>query len=423
MPASVAIEPTVCGASPDSTLTSTPCSRRNAIVSRVSGRSSSARTDDSERLQRWRAASGSAGNGAGRRPEGDDAPSGLLMRARLAGQRRRAGTAPARRARTASADAQSAPAPAARETGSARRRARAVQAAPPAIASSVRLRASDDAANRPSASTSSSSATPCAGAHRDDAQPRLGQRPGLVDADRVHRGQRLDRVQLLRKRPDAGHARAPPPHRSTDTSSTSPSGTSVTMPATAVSIACLSPTSCLPEHDDEHGAERHHHGQQHVQQPVDRELERGARMAELAGRARRCRRRSSLRRPPSTSNAPVPSMTNEPDRTSSPAARGDCGATRPSGSTRPAGARRSDAGSRRRRPGRRERAGRGRPRRPPRLQRRWLAVPDDRRPRRDERCERVELALRAQLLPDPDRRVADDDRRGRVHRASLRRPG
>ncbi len=35
----------------------------------------------------------------------------------------------------------------------------------------------------------------------DDSQRRLGERPGLIDADRVHRGERLDRVELLREDP------------------------------------------------------------------------------------------------------------------------------------------------------------------------------------------------------------------------------
>ena len=39
------------------------------------------------------------------------------------------------------------------------------------------------------------------GLDRDDAQAGLRQRPGLVEAERVDRGERLDRVQLLGERP------------------------------------------------------------------------------------------------------------------------------------------------------------------------------------------------------------------------------
>ena len=42
--------------------------------------------------------------------------------------------------------------------------------------------------------------------HLDQAQCGLGERSGLVDADRVHRGQGLDRVELLGQHPAAGHA-------------------------------------------------------------------------------------------------------------------------------------------------------------------------------------------------------------------------
>ena len=57
------------------------------------------------------------------------------------------------------------------------------------------------------------------------------------------------------------------------------------MPATAVSTALPHGHVLLRERDDEHGAERHHHGEQDVEEAVDRALERRARVAELARRA------------------------------------------------------------------------------------------------------------------------------------------
>jgi hypothetical protein len=119
---------------------------------------------------------------------------------------------------------------------------------------------------------------------RDDAQPRLRERASLVDADCVHRGQRLDRVQLLCEGSRAGHSErrrrigdGREQHEALGNEGDHAGDRSVDR--------VPEPDVLLPERDDEHGAERHHHGQQRVQQPVDRELERGARMAELSGGA------------------------------------------------------------------------------------------------------------------------------------------
>ena len=76
-----------------------------------------------------------------------------------------------------------------------------------AIASSVAFRAGD--AGRETAERAASSLvgpTPAAGSSVDDAQARLRQRAGLVEADDVDGGERLDRVQLLRERAAPRHA-------------------------------------------------------------------------------------------------------------------------------------------------------------------------------------------------------------------------
>ena len=75
-----------------------------------------------------------------------------------------------------------------------------------AIACSVMLRAEALAASVASARCTPRSSRLVRRQHLDDAQRGLGQGSGLVDADRVDRRQRLDRVQLLRQHAPARHA-------------------------------------------------------------------------------------------------------------------------------------------------------------------------------------------------------------------------
>ncbi len=186
-------------------------------------------------------------------------------------------------------------------------------------------------------------------------------------------------------------------------------GTSVTIPATAVSTAWSIPTSCLRRATISIDPERHHHREQHVEQPVDRALERRARMAELARRPREAlgvalgTDRRDLERPGSLDD-------ERPGANLLARSRARPRPTRRSGSTRRSEARSSatqepvgddlvawreadeialdDLGD---------------------VKPARLAVTDDGRLRRHERRQLVELLLGPELLPDPDARVGDDD--------------
>ncbi len=210
---------------------------------RVSARSGAA----PPRARRSRAARRSAG---GARPRRASAASGRSPRARASTRRpcalalarrlprgSRAARARARRGRSA---------PSASATALQRRRLEkgtspsSALRAPPGrrrrAPRSVRLRADALRRERRRANALSSLARRRARDHLDHPQRGLGERPGLVDADRVHRGQRLDRVELLGE-----HAATRHPHRRRRVGQADqhirPSGTSVTTPAVEVATA------------------------------------------------------------------------------------------------------------------------------------------------------------------------------------------
>ena len=147
----------------------------------------------------------------------------------------------------------------------------------------VAFRTAEEAANRPSSSPSD-----CRAGDVDDPQRGLGQGAGLVEADDIDGGERLDRVQLLRQR-------APPRHpqrgdrvgeageqdqpfrdeRDDGGDRGRHRGVQRRVP--------------VPERVPEHDAERHHHGDEHEQELVQGALERRARVAEGARLARQPR--------------------------------------------------------------------------------------------------------------------------------------
>ena len=197
MPASRAIAATVSGASPEMTRSSTPSRRKNSTVSRASRAQLLGEDDEPERLQA----------GGGRRParatrgvaERDHAAAAAPARARVA------------RARP-SANSSGAPSTYARRrrvVSALQRRARGERhvvlgrspprPGPRPRSPQRRVRAGELAAKRPSARAQL--------AARRSIAARRGRRaggcvsvPGLVEAEHVDRGERLDRVQLLRQR-------------------------------------------------------------------------------------------------------------------------------------------------------------------------------------------------------------------------------
>ena len=184
--------------------------RRGRRSSRASpGRSSSASTASPSGAQRRRAGVGvvreaRVASSRSRRPAGR--PSWWSRGDARRGHR--AGRAPARRARSGRRRAAGRSSGAARGTGSTRRPAPGSpgtpRRSPPASRSAPRTRPRTARAPR----RAPRSVDTGRGHERHEPQRRLGQRAGLVDADRVDRRERLDRVQLLRERAGAGH-----PHR------------------------------------------------------------------------------------------------------------------------------------------------------------------------------------------------------------------
>ena len=146
MPASRAIEPTVAAASPESTTTSTPCSSRYATVSRVSGRSSSASTARPRACERRRPRVGLLGERRRGGPEADHPASVFLQRSRARRESSRAGTARARRGRSACRRCAGRSSAAGRGTGRSRRPARRWRDRPRRRAARVRFCASEAAA-------------------------------------------------------------------------------------------------------------------------------------------------------------------------------------------------------------------------------------------------------------------------------------
>ena len=318
-------------------------------------------------------------------------------REELRARRARSGRRPAARRSTA-AGTQRNRAP----RGVARARGKAA-----AIAASVALRAGAAAAKRPSASSSSSGGDPVRRHQLDDAERGRGQRPGLVDADRVHGGERLDRVQLLRERPEPGHAeggRGVGDRDEQDQALGDERHHSGDGRVDRVSEGHV----LLLERDDQHRPERDHHGEEYVEEPVDRPLERRARMAELAGRPRD---------PPRVAVRPDRGDLERSGALEHERARPHLLARRPLDGARLAGQDRLVEPE----PGRVDERAVGDDliaRREPHevahdevrdVHRPRLPVAHDGRARGDERREPVELLAGAELLPDPDPGVRDED--------------
>ena len=207
MPTSRAIAAAVAEASPESTLTSTPWPRRKEIVSRTPGRSCSASTTSPSISRSRRRKLGRLGSR--QRPR--------CARARARDALRLARSAP-RLAASRAASARARPDRGSRSPARRRSSAGGWRTAPrprasagragldAATASSVRLRTPALAAKAPRASRRRASSTARRGNDLDDPQRGIGERPRLVDADRVDRGQRLDRVELLGEHTAPGHA-------------------------------------------------------------------------------------------------------------------------------------------------------------------------------------------------------------------------
>ena len=266
------------------------------------------------------------------------------------------------------------------------------------------------AAKRPSMAESSPSVDAVGRHQPHHAQAFLGERAGLVQADHVGRRQRLHGVELLAERAaprhppggdrvgergqqhqalgdDRDHARPPPwpPTRGTgvscsisDQPSSSPSGT----------IAAL-------EHQD---------------QPVERQLEGRARVAELARLAHQALgvrvgadglARVGARALDGSTTRRAGGRPAARETASASPVRIDSSSPSPSlRSTRPSATTWSPAPTSTRSPGTTSGTSTSI----------GLAVPHHRRPRRDQGGQPVEAPLRAGLLHDPDARVQDQDR-------------
>ena len=326
-------------ASPERTTISTPCSRRNAIVSRVSaaaprrgprGRASAAAEGP---------ASGSAGNAAVADTEADDAAARLLVRGRDSGElpeREELGRA---EHVAGAADRLAAPPPAGEERHGLVDRLARSRAAP------LRSRSASGSAprRRPRSgrarSSSSSALVPAAGitsTRRSEAVvsvPVLSTQIVSTDASDSIAFSCCDSA------PSAGHAQRGGGigHRDEQDEAL---GDERHHPGDGGVDGVADPDVLLAEGDDQHDPERHHHGEQDVEEPVDRALERRPGMPELAGRPRDPlgvalgTDRSDLERPGSLDDErPRPHLLAD-----SPAPRRP---TRRSGSTRRAGARSS----------------------------------------------------------------------------------
>ena len=112
-------------------------------------------------------------------------------------------------------------------------------------------------------------------------QPRLRQRAGLVEQNRVDGRERLDRVQLLRE--DAAARHADRGDRVRDAcEQDQPFGNERHDGRNRCRHRVVQRRVPPVERPPERYAERHEHGDQDQEQPVDRPLERRARMPELA---------------------------------------------------------------------------------------------------------------------------------------------
>ena len=267
----------------------------NSIVSAASGRSVSSSTTSARGSSRG---GGSAAGSAGRPPralaEGDHAPPGrgvLVERAAASrgGKRQRAGAV--EHVGRAEHVARAGPPPFSvsplhfhsEENGTsaatalgARREALGDRLAGSGCARRRRRRSAPAPARPPPASSGS------AGSTRDQLELAVGQRAGLVDADRVDRGQRLGRADLLDERVHRAPGARAATARVTLISRTRPSGISVISPAVAVCAASVKSVSRRLSATSSDDRERHQHDRRRPEDPVDLLLERRGRVAELA---------------------------------------------------------------------------------------------------------------------------------------------
>ena len=219
-PSAWATAVTVWRASPEISFRSTSCSRMNSIVSAASGRSVSSSTTSARGSS---CGGGAVAGSSGRRPGASPKATtrrparGVLARAWPAsagGERQRAGARSARRARRSRRSA-GAPSPSSvsplhfhcgRERHLGGRPAAAAAGKASAIVSRVRLRSPAEAAKRPSVRSATSRSLGLGRLDRDQLEVAVGERAGLVDADRVDGGQRLGRADLLDERVHRGPA-------------------------------------------------------------------------------------------------------------------------------------------------------------------------------------------------------------------------
>ena len=268
---------------------STPSAARNATASRAPGRSSSARTtrpSGSRPLGRllarrlWQR-SASAGRG------GEHAPPLLGAHVRDGAELAGRDSAGCAEIEARAGDAERAPAAVAREWDLSLERLRLRR-------EGVGERLEGEVARR-GAGRERAEACPQlvlvdagSGEDLDDPQRRLGQRAGLVDAQRVDGGERLDRVELLRERAAPRHA-----HRRRRVGEADeqhqPLGNERHDPGRRGRDGRAQVHVAVVERVAEDRAEAEHQAHEAVQEPVDRALQRRTRVAEgarLAGEAR-----------------------------------------------------------------------------------------------------------------------------------------
>ncbi len=206
MPASAAIAATVSGASPEMTFSSTPWARKNSTVAPASRRSCSAMTTSPSGA---RPAGGSSGSGSAgerrRRPEGEHPPPAarLFLHAGAELPEREA----LGRAEDEGRPAQDDRAPAAaRGEGDVALRLLGRRLA--GRCDRLERRVPARRGCREAGQRGRELLVVHAGRRDelDHAEAALGEGAGLVEADDVDGGQRLDRVQLLHERPAPGHA-------------------------------------------------------------------------------------------------------------------------------------------------------------------------------------------------------------------------
>ena len=239
----------------------------------------------------------------------------------------------------------------------------------------------------------------------DHAERALGERAGLVEADQVDRGERLDRVQLLDERAPARHPRSRD-REGEARQQDQPLRDERDNRGDRGRHGRVQRRMPLPQRVSEDQAERHHHHDERGQEPVQRALERRARVAKrprLAGDLRRVAVHADR-----LDGEVALALDDERSRPHL-AARRPLGGQRLAGEDRlvePQRGRRlqrpvghdlvarleanevTDYHLRHRDPGGR-------------------SVPDDRRRGGDERRQPVERPLGPHLLRDPDRRVRD----------------